>query len=222
MIRSSFRARIAVEFAGTAFLLMAIIGSGIMAAKLSGGNVGLALLANALATAAALYVLILTLGPFSGAHFNPLVSALMAIRGQMGWSQMIAYAMAQLVGAVVGTWLTHLMFDMSIFQLSTNMRHSVGHGVSEVVASFGLLMTILLSSRAKPESTPAAVALFIGSAYWFTASTSFANPAVTLARCFTDSFAGIRLMDAPWFWIAQLAGLALAALVMRNMDAAEN
>lgn len=218
MTAPGIRTRLAAEFAGTAFLLMAVVGSGIMAAKLSGGNISLALLANALATVAALYVLILTLGPVSGAHFNPLVSTLMAIRGDLGWRDAVAYAAVQAIGAVAGVWLAHLMFDLAVVQVSTTIRHSLGQGVSELVASFGLLMTILLASRARPDAVPAAVALFIGSAYWFTASTSFANPAVTLARAMTNTFAGIRPADVPWFWLAQLAGLALAALLMRRMD----
>jgi glycerol uptake facilitator-like aquaporin len=213
---STLRTRLAAEFAGTAFLLMAVVGSGIMAAKLSGGNVGLALLANALATVAALIVLITALGPISGAHFNPAVSGLMAARGEMPKREAGLYLLAQVAGGAAGVWLTHLMFDLPVLQTAQTVRSSLGQFVSEIVATFALIATILLVRARKPEQVAVMVGLTIGAAYWFTASTSFANPAVTLARTLSDSFAGIRPVDAPAFIVAQVIGATLAGLLLRR------
>ncbi len=208
--------RLVAECIGTAFLLAAVVGSGIMAAKLSGGNIGVALLANALATVAALWVLITALGPVSGAHFNPVVTAVMAARGEHSWREVVPYIAVQVAGAIGGVLLAHAMFDLSILQVSTTVRSSTGQFISEIVATFGLLATILLVRRAKPDGVAAAVALFVGSAYWFTASTSFANPAVTLARALTDTFAGIAPLSVPAFLVAQVIGAALAFLALRR------
>jgi glycerol uptake facilitator-like aquaporin len=210
------RTRLGAEFAGTATLLMAVVGSGIMAAKLSGGLVALALLANTLATVAALVVLITALGPISGAHFNPAVSGLMAARGEMPMAEAGAYTLAQIAGGAAGVWLTHLMFDLPILQTSQTVRSSLGQFVSEIVATVMLIATILLVRARKPEQVAAMVGLTIGAAYWFTASTSFANPAVTLARTLSDSFAGIRPVDAPAFIAAQVIGATLAGVLLRR------
>ena len=213
----NLRQRLTAEFAGTVFLLMIVVGSGIMAAKLSGGNVGLALLANALATVAGLVVLITALGPVSGSHFNPVVTALMASRGELRWNEAGGYITAQIAGGIAGVVLSHVMFDLPVLQISTTVRSSFGQFISEIIATFGLLSTILLVRKHRPEVVAAAVALFVGAAYWFTASTSFANPAVTIARMLSDSFAGIRPIDAPAFVAAQVIGASIAALVFRRV-----
>lgn len=201
---------LAAEFLGTLLLLATVVGSGIMADRLAGGNEAVALLANTAATGAVLYVLITLLGPLSGAHFNPAVTLVMAPHGQR-----LPYVAVQLAGAVCGVWLAHLMFDLAILQSSMKVRTGFGQWLSEAVATFGLLMTILLGRRHRPQSLPAMVALWIVAAYWFTASTSFANPAVTLARALTDSFAGIRPLDAPAFILSQLAGAIAATFVAK-------
>jgi glycerol uptake facilitator-like aquaporin len=203
--------RYAAEALGTALLLATVVGSGIMAEALSAGNTAVALLANAIATGGSLYVLILGLGPISGAHFNPLVSLIEAAFKRLPRAQLPGYVIAQFAGALVGVVLAHAMFNMELVQHSTHARSTSGELISEVVAAFGLWLVIATSSRANPAKTPAAVALYIVAAYWFTASTSFANPAVTLARSFTDTFAGIRLADVGPFIGAQLVGGALAA-----------
>jgi glycerol uptake facilitator-like aquaporin len=203
--------RYVAEALGTALLLAAVVGSGIMAERLSGGNDGVALLANAIATGGALYVLILGLGPISGAHFNPLVSLIEAAFRRLPRAQLPGYLVAQLAGAFAGVVLAHLMFGLDLVQHSQHVRSTQGEIVSEVVAAFGLWLVIATSSRANPAKTPMAVALYIVAAYWFTASTSFANPAVTVARSFTATFAGIRIADVAPFIAAQLAGGALAA-----------
>jgi len=200
------------EALGTALLLTVVIGSGIMAERLSGGNVAIALLANTLATVGGLYVLIEVFGPISGAHFNPAVSLVMATRGELAWSLLAPYVLAQLVGAMLGAWLAHAMFDMTILQFSTKVRSSTGQWIAEAVATFGLLLVIL---RAPASRVAAMVAAYIGAAYWFTASTSFANPAAVFGRLFTDSFAGIAPSSAPAFVAAELVGAGLAAVVHR-------
>ncbi len=200
------------ELLGTALLLAIVIGSGIMAERLAGGNVAIALLANTAATVGGLYILIEVFGPISGAHFNPAVSAVMAWRGQLTLAELIAYVAVQLSGAMLGAWLAHAMFDMSIFQFSTKVRTGTGQWLAEIVATAGLLLVIL---RAPAGRVSSMVAAYIGAAYWFTASTSFANPAAAFGRMFSDSFAGIAPISAPGFVIAQLAGAALAVLLNR-------
>lgn len=200
------RRRLLAEFTGSAFLLATVIGSGVMGATLAGGNTAIALLANTLATGAILTVLITMLGPVSGAHFNPAVTAVLAAKGSLSIMEAGYYLLAQVTGAILGVFLAHAMFDLSILQMSQKSRSGWAQGLSEWVATFGLLSTVLLTLRAKPEALATSVSLYITAAYWFTASTSFANPAVTLARAFSDTFAGIRLADVPLFMAAQLTG----------------
>jgi glycerol uptake facilitator-like aquaporin len=207
--------RLTAEAIGTGFLLTAVVGSGIMADRLAGGNAAIALLANTLATAAALVALILTFGPISGAHFNPAVSAADASQGGIAWREVPAYVAAQLVGAVIGVWVAHVMFGERLFMWSLHARSGPAQLVSEFVATFGLLTVIWGCSRQRSEAVPFAVAAYIASAYWFTASTSFANPAVTVARALTDTFAGIRPWDVPGFVGAQCAGALMATLLFR-------
>lgn len=195
--------KLLAETLGTALLLAIVIGSGIMAERLSGGNVAIALLANTLATVAGLYVLIEVLGPVSGAHLNPAVSAVLAWRGELPKPALVPYIGAQLVGAVLGAWLAHAMFEMAILQFSTKVRGGAGQWIAEAVATAGLLLVIL---RAPTGRAATMVASYIGAAYWFTASTSFANPAAAFGRMFSDSFAGIAPNSAPGFVIAQLVG----------------
>lgn len=200
------------EFIGTALLLSIVVGSGIMAERLSGGSVGLALLGNTLSTGAGLIVLILMFGPVSGAHFNPAVSLVETLMGRLPAGTAALYALTQVVGGIGGVWLAHAMFDEQIFQLSTKARDGTGQMISEAVATFGLLGTIMCTSKFRPAVTPFAVGLYIASAYWFTASTSFANPAVTIARSLSDTFAGIAPASVPAFVAAQIAG-ALGACI---------
>ena len=207
--------RLAAEAIGTAMLLAAVVGSGIMGDRLSGGNVAIALLANTIATAAVLVALILTFGSISGAHFNPAVSVADASQGGLKWPDVPAYVAAQLIGAVLGVWTAHLMFGERMFMLSLHARSGSAQLVSEFVATFGLLSVIWGCSRRRSDAVPFAVAAYIAAAYWFTASTSFANPAVTFARALTDTFAGIRPVDVPGFVVAQLAGAAAATLLFR-------
>jgi glycerol uptake facilitator-like aquaporin len=207
--------RLTAEAIGTAMLLAAVVGSGIMADRLSRGNDAIALLANAVATAAALVALILTFGPISGAHFNPAVSIADASQGGLRWQDVPAYVLAQLLGAVLGVWTAHVMFEERLFMLSSHARSGPAQLVSEFVATFGLVSVIWGCSRRRSEAVPLAVAAYIAAAYWFTASTSFANPAVTVARALTDTFAGIRPADVPGFIGAQLAGAATATLLFR-------
>ncbi len=207
--------RIVSEGLGTAFLLCAVVGSGIMGDRLSGGNVGLALLANSVATGAALVALILTLGPISGAHFNPAVTLADAFQGGLRWSAVPPYLAAQLVGAFGGVLAAHVMFGEAWLQVSEHSRGGAAQIFSEFVATFGLLSVIWGCGRRRPEAIPLAVGLYITAAYWFTSSTSFANPAVTLARSFTDTFAGIRPADAPGFILAQLGGAGAATFMFR-------
>lgn len=202
--------KLAAEFAGTAFLLAAVVGSGIMGERLSGGNVALALLANSVATGAVLAALILAFGPVSGAHLNPAVTLADAARGGLAWRHVPGYVAAQIAGTFLGTWTAHAMFGERIFMASTHARSGPAQLLSEGVAAGGLLAVIWGGARARPATVPFAVGAYVMGAYWFTASTSFANPAVTLARSFTDTFAGIRPADAPGFILAQLAGAAAA------------
>jgi len=203
------------ELLGTAMLLAIVIGSGIMGEGLAAGNVAVALLANTAATVCGLYILIEIVGPISGAHFNPVVSAVMVIRGALDKQDLLAYIFAQLAGAVLGAWLAHAMFDLSLFQLSTKVRSGTGQWIAEVVATAGLLMVIL---RAPSEKVAAMVAAYIGCAYWFTASTSFANPAATLGRMLSDTFAGIAPASVPAFVLAQCVGAAVGLLISRLFD----
>lgn len=207
--------RLTAEAIGTAILLATVVGSGIMAERLSAGNGAIALLANTLATVAVLVALILTFGPISGAHFNPVVSLADASQQGLRWNEVPGYLSAQLIGAVLGVWTAHLMFGEPLFMMSMHVRSGPPQLLSEFVATFGLLSVILGCSRRRPDSMPFAVAAYIAAAYWFTASTSFANPAVTLARALTDTFAGIRPVDVPAFIIAQLAGAAVATWLFR-------
>lgn len=207
--------RIFAEGLGTAFLLAAVVGSGIMGERLAGGNVAIALLANSLATGAMLAVLILIFGSISGAHFNPAVSIAFALRQELSWVLAGFYVVSQVAGAFIGVWAAHLMFDLPVVQLSTHIRSGVGQWLAEVIAAFGLVLTILGCVARVPAATPYAVGLYITGAYWFTASTSFANPAVALARAFTDSFSGIALAGVPAFVAAELAGMAAALAASR-------
>lgn len=202
--------RAVAEGLGTAMLLATVVGSGIMGERLAAGNVALALLANSIATGGSLVALILSFGPISGAQFNPLVTLSFAATGKMPWREVPVYVLAQGVGAILGVWAAHLMFGEPLFQWSAKARPGMALAWSELVASFGLLMVILSTVRHRSESVPYAVAAYIVAAYWFTASTSFANPAVTLARTLSDSFAGIAPRDAPAFIAAQLTGAAAA------------
>ena len=213
--------RLVAEGLGTAILLAAIVGSGIMAERLSGGSEALALLANMAATGAILAVLILIFGPISGAHFNPAVSLVFYLRREITKSQGLAYVAVQLAGGLVGVALAHGMFGEPIIQAAVKARHEPGMWLGEVIATAGLAMAILGCGRWRPSATPYAVGLFISAGYWFTSSTSFANPAVTVARSFTDSFTGIRLADAPAFIAAQLIGAVLAALLFRWLEKGE-
>ncbi|MGQ0620278.1 MAG: aquaporin [Panacagrimonas sp.] len=201
-------ARLLSEFSGTAFLLVAVVGSGIMGEQLAQGNAAIALLANSLATAGVLIALILVCGPVSGAHFNPVVTLALAARGDLPWRDVAAYMGVQVAGAIGGVWLAHAMFELPILQASDHVRAGPAQLLSEFIATLGLLCVVLRVSRSRPDATPYAVAAYILAAYWFTASTSFANPAVTLARALTDSFAGIRPADVPGFLIAQSAATA--------------
>jgi glycerol uptake facilitator-like aquaporin len=216
-MNSRTRQQLLSELLGTALLLTTVIGSGIMAERLAGGNVAIALLANTLATVGGLYILIEVFGPVGGAHFNPAVSLVMAARGQMPWTLLAPYVACQLAGAVLGAWLSHAMFDLPLLQLSTKLRAGPGQWVAEAVATFGLLLVIL---RAPASRVAAMVAAYIGAAYWFTASTSFANPAAAFGRMFSDSFAGIAPASVPGFALAELAGAACAVGVHRLLGAA--
>lgn len=202
--------RLLAEAVGTLLLLATVVGSGIMGVALSAGNDGVALLANAGATAGMLYVLIVTLGPISGAHFNPAVTLAMRLRGEIGNAHAVAYIAVQVIAAIAGVLLAHAMFEQAWWQPGTRMRSGGAQWLSEGVATCGLLLTILLGARHRPKAIPALVAGYIFAAYWFTASTSFANPAVTVARALTQSFAGIRPVDVGGFVLAQLAGALLA------------
>ncbi|HYJ29035.1 MAG TPA: MIP/aquaporin family protein [Allosphingosinicella sp.] len=203
--------RLAAEGLGAFFLFATVIGSGIMAENLSGGSEAVALLANTIATGAILFVLIAMLGPISGAHMNPAVSLVAASRRELRWGDAGAYILVQIAGGILGAWAAHLMFDLPALQLSVKARSGMGQWLSEAIATFGLILTIIGTVRHRPAFVPASVALYIVAAYWFTASTSFANPAITLARSLSDSFAGIAPADVPAFVAAQLAGAAAGA-----------
>jgi glycerol uptake facilitator-like aquaporin len=209
------RARYCAEFIGTAFLLMAVVGSGIMAERLCGGNTGLALLCNAIATGAALVALILTFGSISGAHFNPAVTVADATQLGIAWSDVPGYLLAQVAGAFVGVACSHLMFGLPLFSLSRHPRSGASEMFAEFIATFGLLSVIWGCSRLRSPLVPFAVGAYITAAYWFTSSTSFANPAVTLARAASDTFAGIRPADTPGFIVTQAAGAAAATALFK-------
>jgi glycerol uptake facilitator-like aquaporin len=214
-VKSTLAQRIVAEGLGTAFLLAAVVGSGVMAAKLSGGNGALALLCNTLPTGAILAVLILTFGPISGAHFNPAVSIAFALRGQLPAQIAAVYIATQIAGGIAGVWAAHAMFDLPLWQLSLTVRTGPGQWLAETVATFGLVMTIFGCVARAPAAVPYAVGLYITSAYWFTASTSFANPAVTIARSLSNTFAGIAPANVAAFVAAQLAGMIAAVILGR-------
>jgi glycerol uptake facilitator-like aquaporin len=213
-IEATLPRRLAAEALGTGFLLIAVVGSGILGERLSGGNIGLALLVNSLATAAALFALIEWLAPISGAHFNPLVSLALAFRGDMAGRVAAVYVPAQIAGAVIGVGIANAMFDAPVFALSTHARNGASIWLGEFVATFGLLGAVWTCSLLRPSSVAGVVAAYIGGAFWFT-PTDFANPAVTLARALTDTFAGIRPSDVPGFIVAEIAGAAAAVIVCR-------
>jgi glycerol uptake facilitator-like aquaporin len=212
-LTAGFSRRLASEGVGTAFLLAAVVGSGIMAQRLAGGNGALALLCNTLPTGAILTVLILTFGPLSGAHFNPAVSIAFALRREMSWPEAVAYVAVQIIGGIIGVWIAHAMFQLPLWQVSMTMRTGPGQWLAECVATFGLLLTILGCAARTPVAIPYAVGLYITAAYWFTASTSFANPAVTIARALSDTFAGIAPGGVIAFIAAQFAGMLAAVLL---------
>jgi glycerol uptake facilitator-like aquaporin len=214
-MKFTLRARLTSECVGTAFLLMAVVGSGIMGERLSGGNTAIALLANTLATGAALVALILTFGPISGAHFNPAVTLADATQNGVRWGEVPGYIAAQIFGAFFGVVCAHLMFALPLISVSRHDRAGLSQAFSEFIATFGLLSVIWGCSRLRSSVVPFAVGAYITAAYWFTASTSFANPAVTLARAATDTFSGIRPQDAPSFLIAQLVGAGAATFLFR-------
>jgi glycerol uptake facilitator-like aquaporin len=207
--------RLAAECLGTGFLLAAVVGSGIMAAKLAGGNGALALLCNTLPTGAILTVLILIFGPLSGAHFNPAVSVALSLRGELPAQTAAGYIGAQIFGGILGVWAAHLMFELPVWQISATTRTGQGQWFAEAVATFGLLLTIVGCNARTPAATPYAVGLYITAAYWFTASTSFANPAVTVARSLSDTFAGIAPAGVLAFIAAQFAGMLTAVILAR-------
>jgi glycerol uptake facilitator-like aquaporin len=206
--------RLLAEGIGSALLLIGVVGSGIMGANLADGNIAIALLANAIATGCILYVIITTLGPISGAHFNPAVTLMFLFRREISLKNSLAYIPVQIVGAILGVWLTHVMFDLTVIQFSTTDRSGVGQWTSEVFATFGLLFVIIGGLRARAETVPTLVALYITGAYWFTSSTSFANPAVTIARGFSDTFAGIAPSNIVMFIVMQMVGLAISLVVL--------
>ena len=215
MNRISLTRRLASEGLGTAFLLAAVVGSGIMAERLCGGNLALALLGNTIPTGAILVVLIWIFGPISGAHFNPIVTLAFVSRRELSGTTALLYIAAQLAGAIIGVYAAHLMFAETVLQISTKLREGPAQTFSEFVAAFGLILTIFATLRHRPETTPIAVGLYITAAYWFTASTSFANPAVTIARSLTNTFAGIAPSSVPLFIAAQLAGAGAAVMTCR-------
>jgi glycerol uptake facilitator-like aquaporin len=216
-VATTTQQKLLAEALGTALLLAVVIGSGVMAERLSQGNAAIALLANTLATVGGLYVLIEMFGPISGAHFNPAVSLVMTWRREMPGGLLAPYVAAQLLGAALGAWLAHAMFDMTILQFSSKLRSGAGQWIAEAVATFGLVLVIL---RAPAARVAAMVAVYIGAAYWFTASTSFANPAAAFGRMFSDSFAGIAPASVPGFIVAELVGAVFAVLVDRVFRAA--
>ncbi len=210
MAEGTLSQRLGAEAIGSFFLFAAVIGSGIMAEDLAGGNVAVALLANTMATGAILFVLIAMLGPISGAHFNPAVTFAFWLRKEIAARTAILFVVAQVVGGTIGAWIVHLMFEQPVLQFSTKARTGIGQWTGEAVATFGLVLTILLLLKHRPKAIPAGVGLYITSAYWFTSSTSFANPAITIVRSLSDTFAGIAPDDVPLFVLFQLVGSALA------------
>lgn len=212
MMAPALSRRLAAEALGSFFLFACVIGSGVMAEALAGGNAAIALLGNTGATGAILFVLITMLGPISGAHFNPAVTLAFALRREFAWREVAPYILVQIAAGALGAFAVHLMFDLEILQLSTKARAGIGQWTGELIATFGLILTILGTLRHRPEAVPASVALYITAAYWFTSSTSFANPAITIVRSLSNSFAGIAPADVPAFVIAQLAGTALAVM----------
>ena len=213
IVGTPIKRALVAEAIGSFFLFATVVGSGVMAERLSGGNVAVALLANTMATGAMLFVLITILGPISGAHFNPAVSMVMSLRRELSWGDAARYATAQLTFGVLGVWAAHLMFDMPVLELSTKARTGMGQWTGEAIATFGLILTIIGTVRHRPNWVPASVAMYITAAYWFTSSTSFANPAITIARSMSDSFTGIAPGNVPGFVVAQLAGAVAALLV---------
>jgi glycerol uptake facilitator-like aquaporin len=207
--------RAVAEFLGTALLVATVVGSGIMAETLAGGNMAVALLGNTIATGAILVVLIAMLGPISGAHFNPAVSLVFLVAGELPAASFALYLLAQIVGGIAGTVTAHLMFDLPLLQMSEHVRQGPSQFLSEAVATFGLVATILGCRRFRADVIPIAVALYVVAGYWFTASTCFANPAVAIARSLTNTFSGIRPIDTPWFILAEIIGALLSALVFR-------
>jgi len=209
--------KLLAEGLGTAFLLIGVVGSGIMGAALAQGNVAIALLANAIATGCILYAIITTLGPVSGAHFNPAVTLAFFLRKEITGKDAAAYVAVQIIGGILGVWAVHVMFDLSILQAATTDRTGVSQWFSEALATFGLLFVIFGGLHSRPDAVPALVAFYITGAYWFTSSTSFANPAVTIARGFSDTFAGINPAHVPMFIVMQILGVAIAALVLPRL-----
>lgn len=207
--------RLVAEGLGTALLVAAVVGSGVMGEQLAGGNMGIALMANTLATGMALTVLILIFGVISGAHFNPVVSLSFALQRQLPWKDFLSYSAVQIVGGIGGTMLAHIMFSLPLVSEATHIRTGVGIWVGEIVASFALLAAILGCLRTKPDAVPYAVGLIIMAGYWFTSSTSFANPAVTIARALSDTFSGIRPFDVPAFLVAEIIGAIFATIMFR-------
>jgi glycerol uptake facilitator-like aquaporin len=214
-MRTTLRHGMLAEFIGTTALLTVIVGSGHMGELLAHGNAAVALLANSTATGLALYVLLVLFGPISGAHFNPAVSLALALRRAIGWREMWAYLPVQIGGAILGVILAHVMFGLDPLTWGTKIRSGAGIWLSETIATIGLLLTVLLGHRSRPTHLPALIGAYVAAAYWFTASTAFANPAVTIARALTTTFAGIRPLDVPGFIGAQLAGVVLALLLAR-------
>jgi glycerol uptake facilitator-like aquaporin len=209
--------KLLAEGLGTAFLLIGVVGSGIMGAALADGNTAIALLANAIATGCILYVIITTLGPISGAHFNPAVTLAFVLRSQMHVREAVPYVVVQIGGGILGVWATHVMFDLSIFQASTTDRTGISQWFSEVLATFGLLFVIFGGLKSRPDAVPTLVALYITGAYWFTSSTSFANPAVSIARGFSDTFAGINPAHIPMFIVMQFVGVGVASIILPRL-----
>jgi len=214
-MKMSLARRVVAEFLGTAFLVAAVIGSGVMADRLANGNVALALLANTIATGAALVALILAFGQISGAHFNPVVTLMDALERGLSWAETPYYVVGQVLGGIAGAVIAHLMFALPAISFSRHLRSGPSQVFSEFVATFGLVSIIWGCSRLRSNAVAFAVGAYITAAYWFTASTSFANPAVTIARCLSDTFAGIRPVDVPWFVIAQFLGGIVATIVFR-------
>lgn len=212
-----FSNRLLAEFLGTAMLLATVVGSGIMAENMAGGNAAIALLGNTIPTGAILFVIITMFGPISGAHFNPAVTIAFAVRNEFPFKEVLPYILVQIVAGIIGVWAANFMFDLNVIQISEKVRSSQGQWFSEGVATFGLLLTIFLTLKSKAEAVPAAVGMYIIAAYWFTASTSFANPAVTIARQFSNTFAGIAPASVPAFITAQCVALIIALLVIKKL-----